>query len=420
MLVRMLPVLAGIFAVLPALSLAESERLTLPSVIQRALEVAPELRIADAEITAREGELTQAGAWPNPALDVRADDKLGQEDRRGGRDVTEFALRQPIPLRRLSHQRNAASASLESAREARRAQRLTIEREAGRAFQALQHATAKRTLAEERLAFVAQYPSNAGKGQDRVVRYLTPLERRRLSILQEEATQAVSGAAREQQKALATLNTLLARAAHNDANPTTLTLPEAPAPLETYVRDLERHPAILAAHRDIDAARAGIDVARSQRYADPSLNLFRERDVLGGERRNVTGVGISIEIPLWNTSQGAVAKAAASREQAEARLQALDRDIRPRIEQAHAELTRLREQAERLRLNLVEPAREVIELTRRGFAAGEVNVLSLIDASNTYFEARTRYLDLLSAAVSAEADLRLAAGLSLVDQETKP
>ena len=113
MLLRSLPVLAGILVVLPALSLADTDRLTLPAVIQRALEVAPEVRVAEAEIAAREGELTQAGAWPNPALDARADDKLGQEDGRGGTDLTELALRQPIPLGRLGHQRAAAAANLD-------------------------------------------------------------------------------------------------------------------------------------------------------------------------------------------------------------------------------------------------------------------------------------------------------------------
>ena len=64
----------------------------------------------------REGELTQAGNFPNPTVEARADDKLGMEDGRGGTDLTQLALSQPLPLRRLARQRAAAEASLESAR----------------------------------------------------------------------------------------------------------------------------------------------------------------------------------------------------------------------------------------------------------------------------------------------------------------
>ena len=44
-----------------------------------------------------------------------------------------------------------------------------------------------------------------------------------------------------------------------------------------------------------------------------------------------------------------------------------------------------------------------------------MNVLSLIDASNTYFDARKRYLELLYESWVEMAELRLAAGLSLLN-----
>ena len=56
----------------------------------------------------------------------------------------------------------------------------------------------------------------------------------------------------------------------------------------------------------------------------------------------------------------------------------------------------------------------MFELTRRSFAAGESNVLALVDANNTYFDARARYQELLQECALASADLRLAAGLSIM------
>ena len=83
---------------------AQAQVWNLESSIERALAVAPELRAAEAEAAARAGELTQAGAWPNPTINLRADEKLGLEDGRGGYNVNQVSITQPLPLRRLAHQ----------------------------------------------------------------------------------------------------------------------------------------------------------------------------------------------------------------------------------------------------------------------------------------------------------------------------
>jgi cobalt-zinc-cadmium efflux system outer membrane protein len=393
---------------------------SLANSIRRALDIAPELRAAEAEIAAREAELEQAGAWPNPTIDVRADNRLGIEDGSGGSGLTQIALSQPLPLGRIARQRAVAEAYLDSARENLRHRKLLLEREVTGAFQALQLADAKHRLAEERLKLVGESPVARMGGTDRLVRYLTPLERQRLAILNEEASQALAATAREQQKALLDFRTLLALPDGAQLEVTALALPEAPANLEKLLRTLDAHPALAAASKDVEAAQAGIAAAESQRYADPSLNLFRERDYLAGARRDVTGIGVSVQLPLWNSGSGAVAKAGAEAGRAQAQLAIAQRDARIRLEQAHAELQRLLDQTARLNNKLLEPARQVYMLTRRGFASGELNLLTLVDASNTYFDARLRHLQLQQESARAAADLRLASGSSALDSSTEP
>jgi cobalt-zinc-cadmium efflux system outer membrane protein len=126
-------------------------------------------------------------------------------------------------------------------------------------------------------------------------------------------------------------------------------------------------------------------------------------------------VGISVQIPLWNTSHGTVIKAEAEAKRTQAQLMLAQRDSHSRLEQAHAQLRSLLEQTERQRTNLLEPARAMFTLTRRSFAVGEVNVLTLVDANNTYFDALARYLDLQQECALAAADLRIASGISLLD-----
>lgn len=408
----------------PSLLLAQGTKSwTFADSVRRVHDIAPELRAAAAEITVREAELVQADAWPNPTVDIRADNRLQNESGSNGSNFTQIALSQPLPLRRIARQRVVAEANIESARENHSYQKLLLEREVARIFLALQLATAKHLLAQERLQLVAESPAASREsGAGRLVRYLTPLERQRLAILNEEASQALAVAEREQQKALIEFRTLLALPSEARVELAAPVSPAAPGGLDVYARILDAHPALAAARKQSEAAQAGIAVAESQRYADPSLNLFRERDYYPTGQRDVTGIGVSVQIPLWNSSNGLVAKTGAEAARALAQFATAQRDARSRLEQAHKQLQRLLEQAERLRMNLLEPSREVYSLTRRGFASGELNVLTLVDASNTYFDARTRYLELQQESALAAADLRLASGISVLNSsmETQP
>lgn len=405
---------------LSAMALAQTGDWTLESAIRRAVEIAPETRVADAEVQAREGELIQAGSFPNPSVDLRADDRLGQEDGRGGTDFTQLALSQPLPLRRVPRERAVAESRLAGAVEGRRLRRLELERATAQAFHDLQLAQSRLDVAQARLKETESYPGGAVGTRDRLVRYLAPLERARLAILREEANQAVVAAEREREQAAIAFRARLALPADAAAETAPFAEPPAPPALEALVRNLENHPMLTAARKEYEAAEANIAAARSQRFADPALNLFRERDFLAGSRRDVTGVGLSVQVPLWNTNPGIVDKARAEALRARTDYEIAGREARVRLDQAYTELTRALVQVRRLRASLLEPAQRLNDLTRKSFAAGEASVLALIDAANSYFDAQGRYVELLARAQAAQAELRLAAGQSLLGKEATP
>jgi len=58
----------------------------------------------------------------------------------------------------------------------------------------------------------------------------------------------------------------------------------------------------------------------------------------------------------------------------------------------------------------------MFSLTRKGFDAGELNILTLIDANNTYFDAQERYLELLQEGWLELAEVRKSSGLFLTDK----
>lgn len=393
------------------------EAWTLESAVRRFLEVAPETREAAAMVSAREGALVQAGRWPNPRIEFQADDRIGKDSGTGGTDFTAFAFSQPVPLSgRIGRRKDIAEAELAVASQSRRYQMLRMEVEAARAFHLLQFTSAKLSLAEERLTLTDELRA---AGQRRAeAGDIAPLAQLRLDIIRESAEQAIDIAEGEFSEVLAQFNAILGLPA--DAAPAVAPLaPYEPIPaLDVLEAELRNHPAVSAEDARVEAARSGVALARSERWPDPEIRVFRERDFLNGRRQDVTGVGVGITIPFWDWNSGRIRESRARENQALAKVQIAERDIANRLRTTHLHLTHLVHQVEDYRTRVLGPAERLFELTSKAYAAGEAEILGLIDANDTYFDSRIRYLELLEEAWLEAADLRLAAGRSvLADNE---
>ncbi len=394
---------------------AAADAWSLESATRRLVEVAPERRQADATVEVRQQQLEQAGRWPNPSIDLRADNRVGHLSGQGGTSLSQIAVAQPLPFRRLERQRVAAESNLKAAQEIHRADLLALERDAARVYFALQYAAARRQLALERLQVTDNYIGQGATG-GALKRYQTPLERQRLAMLRNDAQQAVIFAQRDYDNALIEFQGMLSLTGNTAVDMPPPAAPQPPPRLEDLEKRLGDHPILAAAHYDTEAAEGGIEVAQSQRYSDPTLKFFRERDFVNSAY-NVTGVGISVEVPLWNQNRSLEGRARAEAYASQARQAAVERDVHTRLGQAYSQLVRLEEQLEQMRTRLLDPAQNVLQLTRRSFAAGEANVFALVDSNNAYFDIRARYLDLMQGCAMAQADLRYAAGISVLDQK---
>lgn len=393
---------------------ADDTAWTLAASVQRALAVAPEMRAANASVGMRKGELTQAGSWPNPTISLRADNKMALEAANGSAyAATQLALDQPLPLRRLGRQRRMAEASLAAARAGRSLEALRLENRVAHTFHTLQLTEARYTLAQTQLEQAQAY-LHPGTPRSGLVRYLSQAERLRLDIVRAQAQQAVASSEGAYKEALSQFRALLSLPASAAPTLSALVLPPAPAPLAQLQAALAHSPALRAARHEQDAAQAGIDVARSQRFADPVISLFRERDYFNGAQQDITGIGLSIQVPLWNRNNGAVATARAAADHADAQRRAVTRDSEARLRLAHEHLKHLIAQAQDFRTRVLDPAEQLLATTRKTFAVGHADLLTLIDANSTYFDARGRYLELLASAEFEAADLRLAAGESVL------
>ncbi|MFA5627770.1 MAG: TolC family protein [Thiohalomonadaceae bacterium] len=386
---------------------------TLEQSIRRAVEIAPEIRGSQAAVSARQGALQQAGAWPNPQIELRADDKIGKDDGTGGTGFTQLAFSQPLPLSgRLGHQQAVAGAELDAAHADLLYRQIQLETQVAQRFHGLQLAEERLHLAEQRLQLaddlqdIGHRRSQAGE--------LSKLESLRLDLIRESAQQIFDKAEGSYNEALSRFRAYLGLSAEVVSKLAPLKAFEPMPDLQQLQDGLSRHSALLAARHRLEAAQSGVDLARAGRLPDPSLRLFRERDFLNGRHQDVTGIGVGITVPLWDRNSGRIDESRALVIQSQSELQALERDLNSRLQQSYLHLNHLVQQGKHYRTRVFEPAQKVFDLTRKAYASGEVEILSLIDANNTYFDTRERYLELLQEAWLEAAELRLAAGLTLV------
>lgn len=397
--------------VFPAVSPAQENQglLTLEQSIQRAAEIAPEMKAADAEIGMQHGKWEQADAWPNPRVSIGVDDTLKREVGGSGYDVTEFSISQPLPIGRLAYQRRQAKAGIAKAEMQHHDQQLLLEYKVAQLFHTLQMKEAQLKQAKTRLQQTSHYQRG-----DPLVRYLTPLENMRLDIVLQAAKQSVEIAEGEFNDVVSSFKAFLSIPIDQSLSLKQLMPVSKPKGLNYLETNLQDHPALEAAKQQIISSQAGINVAKWQRFSDPTLTLFRRNDFLANRRQQSFGIMLSVEAPLWGQNNGAVTRARYAVDQAQAELDIKQRNLQSKLHNSYLHLGHLIEQAEHYRTKMLQPAQQVFKLTRKGFDAGELNILTLIDANNTYFDAQARYLTLLQEGWLELAVLRRVAGIALL------
>lgn len=391
---------------------------TLPSTVQRVLEVAPEFQAGQQIIKLRQTDQQQADQWPNPDIEIRADEKLGLEDGAGGYDVSQLVISQPIPFNRIRPQIKQAESLLAASQSQNRHQQLLLEYQASMLFHELQLKIAQFDLSQQRLKLADQFqPSTKTStgSPDRLVRYLSPLEQKRLAIMRESARQAMAAAEGEMHETLGQFRILLNLEPKSTPELSALELLTTKPELNSLLKQLANHPGLLSARHTIDAAQAETDLAKASRYKDPTINLFFEKDNFNAQNETYTGISVNMEIPLWNENNRTLSLAQADLIRSRTDYEVKQRELNSQLQQSFVHYEHLLQQAKDYKRNLLRPAEEMFQLNRKSFAAGEQNILGLIDANNTYFDIKNGYLKLLTEADQELAMLRLAAGVYISD-----
>lgn len=393
-----------------------AETWKLENTLERALSVSPALQLSAAEISARQDELGLADAWPNPDIEVRVDNKLALDRGDNGVDLTDITISQPLPIGRLGKQQAYAQSRLDAASLSQDTAQLTVERDTALVFHELQLADARYSLAKQKLAAAEQYLSRSESKNGKIIRYQSPLEKMRLKIILEQARTSITSAEGRYNE----VRSRLAQKLYLDADAITGITPLEKINWHQTLAQLQaiqkQHPQLVYQSQMLQASQELVQLERSRMRKDPSISLSRGRDSLSTGEKDIYALMFNIEIPLWQQKTPAVSEAEYQTSQERIQLGRDTKQLQGELQQSYMHLSHVLEQIEHHEKQVLKPAKAMYALTRKGFISGEFNVLTLIDASSTYYEAQQSYYQLLHDANAELAHVRYAAGILLMKQ----
>ncbi|AXA75256.1 cobalt-zinc-cadmium resistance protein [Achromobacter xylosoxidans] len=371
--------------------------LTLEQALATAYERSPLLAAARNEAASSEGQLTQAGVIPNPSVEVGIDD-----NRRTTRTTT-TTLSMPVELggkraarvKAAGLARDIAQRDLSSARADLRAAVIAaffdvaVAQETVRVSQgAVEIAQNALRLAERRVAAGKAPPLESSKARVELAN----------SRIEARAADGALQAARRKLGQLwgapqpdfaqvgADLGTLPRRAAIDDLRAALATSPR-----------------MEAGRLSVEMGRAQLEVEKSKRYPDITLSAGVARDNEQG--RNKAQFGVAIPLPLFDRNQGNVYSATMQSYKAQDMYRELESRLTADLLQSVSQFDLAANSAREYRATVLPGAAEAYDSARKGFEAGKVSFLEVLDAQRTLSQGNIGYLNVLASAYQASADI---------------
>jgi cobalt-zinc-cadmium efflux system outer membrane protein len=163
---------------------------------------------------------------------------------------------------------------------------------------------------------------------------------------------------------------------------------------EAFAKVRTTHPALAAMRARTQSLAAEVDTQKMVRIPNTSVMAFTGYEY----DRRTYGVGLAVDVPIWNWNSGRIAEAeaklAAGRKQAEATALELDQTVIGVQVACHASVAA----ATRLRNNVVPRSETAASTMERTYQLGEASLLEVIDARRTLLDSRRQYLGALAQA----------------------
>ena len=383
--------------------------ITAPLTLQQAWEQAeqanPDLRAARANLAAAQGELTDARAllWNNPQLSTELRKRSLPQTTVPAQSNYEWTLGLAQTFEIAGQQglrRNAAEQALAATQavisETQRQVRAEVEQQFVRVLGLQQ-----RIQMEERTLKLVEEAASA------VSKRVTAGEDSRLdgNLARVEAGRAQNQVAllREQLiQARAALATLLQLPTDSLPEPGgSLDSPSAAYTLDELLAVASNRPLLRAYDHQEKSARSRLDLERAAIYPDITLGLNTAREGLGNPQDRISGLSVSLPLPLFRRNATGIGRATTELNRAQVQQQVVHRDTRAQVLALWARRENLQTRVEQLSESVLPRLEENQHLSSVSFRAGEIGLLQLLLVNRQVLDGQRDLLD-------ARTELRLA------------
>lgn len=378
----------------------------LTAVLRLARELSPRLELERQAIAQAQADRITAGVYPNPTLTYgRAQQGGGQSTVFSGSAQQDTTVELPLLI---AGQRAArierAEREIEAARARVAAGASTLAGEAGAAFVAL-------LAAQEKAALLSSAVDEVTRLRGIVAGREASGAASRYDVARLDVETGTLGARLQDAKAeiadrSGTLAALLGLpgwrpAAAGSLAPLAFSTGARPAPLERALNA----PASIAAAREQATAESAVEVARRERWPVPAVSLGRTwtSEPYGAANR----LGVSVELPVFDTRRGPLARAQADAHAAELRRNLVTAELAANIQRLDDVINTRQAALDRFEKDAGGRLPALKQMAEDAYRLGRGSILELLDATRSRYELQQIRIDLTAAL--AEAQVRLAA-----------
>ena len=415
----MYPLLIKLSAALAVISVAaqpaSAAGLTLSQAIASALHDNKDLQAARLATAQARARLVQAGALPNPHLELaNKNDALFANE---GEYTASIGFTQQFPVTgRIARQKDVARIDVELALGEIREAEWKLAGDVANAFYGV---------------VVLGRQVDARDRQIEFDQKLVDVARRRLAaaeVSQIDVSTAQLDLERIKQERALVLNDKASQSDHLGmlmgrlpGQPLVLdqTLPANetfPGPVELQRRAFERRPDLRSIALKSQRARADTKLALSERWEDWSVGVGVERSrssILGAPPQpsnNSLALNLSIPLPLLDNKQGRIDETLATGAQADAQILALRHAITGEIASDLAEVKRLQQSVVDYQDTLMPMAEMNLNMAQQSYAQGQLAIADVVQAARGQSELAVSYLNAQNLYFGALVKLRTATG----------
>ena len=158
-------------------------------------------------------------------------------------------------------------------------------------------------------------------------------------------------------------------------------------------RILKNSPEIAVAVASFEKAQWALDRAYAEAIPNVDVQFGVQHDNETGER--LTGIQVSLPIPLFNRNQGGISQAHAKMHAASRNVDRVQLHLERELAIVFRDYSNAQYQVNKYSKDILPNAKTTLDLVNTGYKAGEIGFLNLLTAQRTYFQTNLAYIESL-------------------------